>query len=161
MRRPYLFTNQSTMTIEFPPTQTELLETFEELEDWEDRYEYLLDIGRELPKLDPARQTQDHKVHGCMSQVWLIMENNEDPETGDGSINILADSDSMIVRGLIVILLSLYQNKPPVDAIAVDPQAFFATLGLNQHLSPNRRNGLYSMVGRIRELCVKFEAGAC
>lgn len=147
------------MSTEFPPTQTELLETFEELEDWEERYEFLLDIGRELPRLDTQLQTEENKVHGCMSTVWLEIH-SEPNEQGNPSIRILADSDSMIVRGLIVILLSLYDGRTPVDAIAQEPEAFFAKLGLNQHLSPNRRNGLYSMVGRIRELCVKLEAGA-
>ena len=148
------------MSTQFPPSKTELLETFEELEDWEGRYEFLLDIGRELPKLDVALQNKDNKVHGCMSTVWLVI--NAKPATGSNAqtIEILANSDSIIVRGLIVILLTLYNNKTPVEAIAEDPKAFFATLGLNQHLSPNRRNGLYSMIGRIRELCVKLEAGA-
>lgn len=141
------------MATDFPPTIAELVETFEELEDWEERYEYILDIGRELPKLDSGCQTEENRVHGCMSTVWMTIDRPQDTEAS-GGIEIKADSDSMIVRGLIVILLSLYNGKTPTEAIAVDPQALFAQLGLNQHLSPNRRNGLFSMVGRIRELCV-------
>ncbi len=146
----------------FPPSQTELSETFEELEDWEERYEFLLDVGRELPKLDAAAQTEQNRVHGCMSTVWLQIDSvdSKDPEVTGSVIEISADSDSMIVRGLIVILLSLYQHKTAEAALGVDPEAFFGSLGLNQHLSPNRRNGLYSMVGRIRELSVKLAAGA-
>ncbi len=146
------------MTNEFPPSLNELRETFQELEDWEDRYEYLLDIGRELPALDGVLQCDQNKVHGCMSTVWLAVQEHPG-ENGQGpTIEIRADSDSLIVKGLIVLLLALYNHKTPVQAIAEDPQQFFASLGLNQHLSPNRRNGLYSMVGRIRELCVQMAA---
>lgn len=148
------------MTHDFPPPKSEILETFEDLEDWEERYEFLLDLGRELPALESRFQADSYKVHGCMSTVWLAIE----PETSDGNpaqhpIVIYADSDSLIVKGLIVILLSLYQGRTPEESIAVDPGDFFGQLGLNQHLSPNRRNGLYSMVGRIRELCVQLAAG--
>ncbi len=148
------------MSSTFPPEQSELLETFEELGDWEDRYGFLLDLGRELPALSPEHQTEANKVSGCMSTVWLAMEPHLRPEPqADQPITIFADSDSLIVKGLIVILMSLYQGKTPPDAIAIDPAEFFSTLGLNQHLSPNRRNGLYSMIGRIRELCVLLTAG--
>jgi cysteine desulfuration protein SufE len=149
------------MSSTFPPDQAELLETFAELEDWQDRYEFLLDLGRELPPLPAAWQTADHKVHGCMSTVWLAMEPSPGLESRiDEPITIHADSDSLIVKGLIVALLSLYQGKTAKQALETDPAAFFSTLGLDQHLSPNRRNGLYSMVGRIRELCVQLAAGA-
>ena len=148
------------MSTEFPPPRTELLETFEELEDWEERYEFLLDLGRELPRSNATLQTDENKVHGCMSTVWLSVGEHEDAADGETAIEIRADSDSLIVRGLIVLLLSLYNEKSPVDAIAVDPGEFFGKLGLDQHLSPNRRNGLYSMVGRVRELCVRMAARA-
>ena len=146
------------MSTEFPPPQAELFETFDELDDWEDRYEFILDIGRELPAMDSQIKTEANKVHGCMSTVWLALEAVKNEESGEPSINIVADSDSMIVKGLIVLLLSLYNGKTPQQAIAEDPQDFFKRLGLNQHLSPNRRNGLFSMVGRIRELCVALAA---
>ena len=145
------------MTTDFPPSKTELLETFEDLQDWQDRYEYILDIARELPKLGPEHQTEENRVHGCMSTVWLVV-NGKQADDSTQKIELQADSDSMIVRGLVVILLTLYDNKTPAEAIEEDPEAFFGTLGLNQHLSPNRRNGLYSMINRIRELCVKLEA---
>lgn len=148
------------MSSTFPPEQAELLETFEELEDWEERYGFLLDLGRELPALPPEHQIEANKVSGCMSTVWLAMDPRPNSTAqGDQPITIHADSDSLIVKGLIVILLSLYQGKTPPEAIAIDPAEFFSTLGLNQHLSPNRRNGLYSMVARIRELCVQLAAG--
>ena len=147
-----------TMASEFPPPQAELLETFEELDDWEDRYEFILDIGRELPAMDSQIKTEANKVHGCMSTVWLALEGVENDDSDGPTINIVADSDSMIVKGLIVVLLSLYNGKTPQQAINEDPQDFFKRLGLNQHLSPNRRNGLFSMVGRVRELCVELAA---
>lgn len=146
------------MSTEFPPTISELFETFEELEDWEERYEYILDLGRELPKLDAERQIEENKVHGCMSTVWMTVDPGVDNAAGKQTLDIRADSDSLIVKGLIVLLLALYEGKTPKEAIDEDPQAFFGKLGLNQHLSPNRRNGLYSMIGRVRELCVKIES---
>lgn len=146
------------MNHEFPPPITELLETFEELEDWEERYGFLLDLGRELPAIDPELQTEANKVHGCMSTVWLVMNPAPAGPPAASPVVIQADSDSLIVKGLIVVLLSLYQGKTPEEAISADPRQLFSSLGLNQHLSPNRRNGLYSMVGRIRELCVQLAA---
>ena len=101
-------------------------------------------------------KTEANKVHGCMSTVWLALEGVENDKGAGPIINIIADSDSMSVKGLIVLLLSLYNGKTPQQAIAEDPQEFFKRLGLNQHLSPNRRNGLFSMVGRVRELCVEL-----
>jgi cysteine desulfuration protein SufE len=147
------------MSTQFPPSTTELLETFQELEDWEERYEFLLDIGRELPAMDAGLQCDENKVHGCMSTVWLVLRDKPADDPQESTIEIVADSDSLIVKGLIVLLMSLFENKTPRQAIDVDPQKFFGTLGLDQHLSPNRRNGLYSMVGRIRELCVRRAAG--
>jgi len=148
------------MTHEFPPPVSELVETFDELEDWEDRYGFILDLGRELPTLDKSLQQEENKVHGCMSTVWLVVgavpgNNGDEPK-----IEIQADSDSLIVKGLIVLLLSMYNGKTPGQAIQLDPKELFGQLGLNQHLSPNRRNGLYSAVGRIRELCVQLAAQA-
>ncbi len=125
------------MSSTFPPEQSELLETFDELEDWEERYGFLLDLGRELPPLSPEHQIEANKVSGCMSTVWLAMDPvpNSTPQT-DEPITIHADSDSLIVKGLIVILLSLYQGKSPPEAIAVDPAEFFSTLGSEPALKP-------------------------
>ena len=123
------------MSSVFPPSQSELLETFEELEDWEERYEFLLDLGRELPALDAQLQTAENKVHGCMSTVWLAIEPVPLDE-GNTGIHIKADSDSIIVKGLIVLLLSFYDRKTAEASAAEDPKDFLNTLGLNQHLSP-------------------------
>lgn len=145
----------------FPPAPAELLDDFEDLADWEDRYEYILDLGRELPEFDSSLQTAENRVSGCMSTVWLVVDQPAvEGAAAESPIVIRADSDSMIVRGLIAILLALYEGKSPEEAVAVDPAPFLGKLGLNQHLSPNRRNGLYSMVSRIRELCVRLVAAA-
>ncbi|MGI9515422.1 MAG: SufE family protein [Pirellulaceae bacterium] len=146
------------MTHDFPPPVSELVETFDELEDWEERYGFILDLGRELPVLDESLQKEENKVHGCMSTVWLVIDSVPGNNGDDSKIEIVADSDSLIVKGLIVVLLSMYNGKTPAQAIKLDPNELFGELGLNQHLSPNRRNGLYSAVGRIRELCVQLAA---
>ena len=141
------------MTVDFPPTTEELLETFDDLPDWDERYDFLIDLGRELPKLDEKYCLPENKVDGCLSTVWLVTQNE------NGHMQILADSDSIIVKGLIVVLLSLYHDRDPTAVIETDPQEFFKKLGLEQHLSHGRRNGLYSMVERIRQLAVEAIAG--
>ncbi len=144
------------MTREFPPEIESLVADFHEMEDWDERYTVLLDLGRELPRLPAELQTEANRVHGCMSTVWMVI----DTPQGDGEqpVQIRADSDSLIVRGLIVVLLSFYDGKTPAEIIDADPAGLFSQLGLNQHLSPNRRNGLYAMVARIREACIRHLA---
>lgn len=141
------------MSEEFPPELDELLETFADLEEWEERYEYLIELGRELPKIDPKFQTQEYIVHGCMSSVWLDTSMNEQRQ-----IEIIADSDSIIVKGLIVVLLSAFSKKTPKEIVDFDVEQLFHEIGLDQHLSPNRRNGLFAMVKRIRAETVAHEA---
>ncbi|MCH2181035.1 MAG: SufE family protein [Mariniblastus sp.] len=133
----------------FPPTVDELIHEFQEMEDWDERYDYIIDLGRELPALDESLQTEEHIVQGCMSTVWLVTQ--VDPgETRP--MQIQADSDSIIVKGLIVILLAHYDDKPAAEILKSDPGQLFEQLGLNQHLSPQRRNGLFSMVKRLKQL---------
>lgn len=137
------------MSEPFPPSLEELVETFEYLDDWAERYEYIIELGRKLTPLPAEHQTEENKVHGCMSTVWLITDTTDD---NPPVVNINADSDSIIVKGLIVILLSSFSGKSPEEILAFDVDALFTKLGLNQHLSANRRNGLFSMVKRIRGL---------
>ncbi len=146
------------MNKDFPPSLAEIYEEFEDLEDWEERYEFILDLGRELPPLSVDLQTEQNKVHGCMSTVWMVVDPVESNGAAQPQIEIRADSDSMIVKGLIVILLSIFDHKTSAEAVTQDAQQVFARLGLNQHLSPNRRNGLFSMVKRVRELALQIEA---
>ena len=119
---------------------------FELLGDWEQRYRHVIDLGRGLEPLSPAERTEANKVRGCASQVWLITE----PQ-GDGGLKFRGDSDAHIVRGLIAILFAVYSGKPAQHILDVDALALFDRLGLREHLTPQRSNGLKSMVGRIRD----------
>ncbi|HEV7370462.1 SufE family protein [Arenibaculum sp.] len=124
----------------------ELKENFSLFDEWEDRYRYLIDLGRALPPLDEARKTDVYKVEGCMSQVWLVPE----AEAEGGRLSFRADSDSAIVKGLIAVLLVLFSGRTPQEILATDVDGVFRDLGLEAHISPNRRNGFFSMVDTIR-----------
>ena len=141
------------MSTAFPPSIDELTEEFHEMDDWDERYEFLVELGRELPTLDPQFQTSEHKVEGCMSTVWMV---TRPADNGSDAILIHADSDSLIVKGLIVVLLALFSHKNAEQILQTDPEPVFGELGLNQHLSPNRRNGLYSMVKRLKRFTRLF-----
>ena len=126
---------------------------FELLGDWEERYRYVIDLGRELEPLRAEERSDANKVRGCASQVWLVTE----PQ-GDGSLKFRGDSDAHIVRGLIAILLRLYSNRRPGEILGFDAKAAFERLGLTGALSSQRSNGLYSMVQRIRADAAAREA---
>lgn len=132
-----------------PPTVDELLEEFQEMEDWDERFDYLIELGRELPELSAEHQTEANLVKGCMSTVWLVTQS---PESEPEIIHIVADSDSLIVKGLIVVLMSYYSGRSAKAILDQDAKELFTQLGLSSHLSPQRRNGLFSMVKRLREL---------
>ena len=123
----------------------ELSAEFEVLGDWEERYRYVIDLGRDLAPLTDAERSDANKVRGCASQVWLVTE----PQP-DGTILFRGDSDAHIVRGLIAILLRLYSGRRPAEILAFDAPAAFEVLGLKGALSQQRSNGLASMVTRIR-----------
>lgn len=123
----------------------DLSEEFEFLGDWEERYRYVIELGRELAPLTDAERNEANKVRGCASQVWLVTEPQE-----DGSVIFRGDSDAHIVRGLIAVLLRLFSGKRPADILAFDAKGAFEKLGLSGHLSAQRSNGLASMVARIR-----------
>lgn len=128
----------------------EIRSDFELLEDWEDRYRYVIELGRGLEPLRPGDRTDANKVRGCASQVWLVTEvNPESPPTAP-RLRFRGDSDAHIVRGLIAILFALYQNKTPDEILAVDPRGLLSELGLVEHLTPQRSNGFAAMVERIR-----------
>lgn len=125
----------------------ELVENFELFDDWEDRYRYIIDLGKKLPPFPDAAKTDAFKVRGCMSQVWMVpghVPNDED------RFSFAADSDAHIVKGLIHILAILYCGKSASEIKTIDADSAFARLGLDQHLSPSRRNGVVSMVARIK-----------
>jgi len=131
-------------------TLQDLIEGFSLFADWEDRYRYLIDLGRRVPVMDNALKTDENLVRGCTSRVWLVAGWDED------KLTFQADSDAQIVRGLIHILDLAYQGKTPVEIATLDIDKAFQDLGLDRHLSPNRRNGFFAMVERIRGLhCVR------
>ena len=134
---------------DFPPTIEELFETFDDLPEWDERYDFIIDLGRELPSPTDELHQPENLVEGCMSTVWLKL--NPGPESSD-PLEIQADSDSLIVKGLIVILLAFYASKSAAEIIASDVSQYLKRLGLDQHLSPQRRNGLFSMIKRINAL---------
>src|ERR1700754_1733195 len=123
----------------------ELSAEFEVLGDWEERYRYVIDLGKDLAPLSDAERSDANKVRGCASQVWLVTE----PQA-DGTLQFRGDSDAHIVRGLIAILLRLYSGRPPAEILGFDAKAAFEKLGLTGALSSQRSNGLASMVARIR-----------
>ena len=127
----------------------ELAANFDRLPDWRERYKYLVELGERLPPLAETDRVEANKVKGCMSQVWMVVDTSQ-----FDALRLSADSDAAIVRGLIAVLLSLYQGATPAEAIQVDVDSAFQRLGLDQHLSPNRRNGFYSMVLKVKELAV-------
>jgi cysteine desulfuration protein SufE len=119
------------------------------LDEWEDRYRYLIELGRSLPPFPEDKRTDANKVRGCVSQVWLA---SEVKHNGGASpvLELQGDSDAHIVRGLVAVLLELVNRKTPAQILAADAKALFAELGLAQHLTPQRSNGFFSMVERIR-----------
>lgn len=123
----------------------ELRDEFDLLGDWEERYRYVIEMGKDLAPLTDAERNEGHKVRGCASQVWLVTE----PQA-DGTLRFRGDSDAHIVRGLIAILLRLYSGYAPAEILAFDAKAAFEQLGLAGALSTQRSNGLASMVARIR-----------
>jgi cysteine desulfuration protein SufE len=124
---------------------TELKDEFDLLGDWEERYRYVIEMGRDLAPLSDSERTDLHKVRGCASQVWLVTE-----PRADGTLAFRGDSDAHIVRGLIAILFRLYSGRAPDEILAFDAKAAFEELGLSGALSAQRSNGLASMVQRIR-----------
>jgi cysteine desulfuration protein SufE len=130
----------------------EIADTFEFLEDWEDRYRYVIDLGKAMEPLENAFRVPATKVEGCASQVWILPQ--IEGEGPDALFSFRGDSDAMIVRGLVAVLQALYNGLSVAEVIKIDAPAELARLGLDEHLSSQRSNGLRAMVGRIRELAV-------
>ncbi|WP_374627787.1 SufE family protein [Devosia sp.] len=127
-----------------PQAFQDIAENLSFLEDWEDRYRYIIELGQALPPLAEHEKTPANKVHGCVSQVWLVSE-------GDAArLSYRGESDAMIVRGLVAVLVALYSGRPARDIAATDAIAVFDELGLREHLTTQRSNGLVAMVNRIR-----------
>ncbi len=127
------------------PDFEDLVDTFEFLDDWEDRYRHVIDMGKAMDPLEDALRVPATKVDGCASQVWLV------PKIDGDTFTFRGESDAMIVRGLIAVLLALYNNQSVSEVVKIDAIAELGRLGLNDHLSAQRSNGLRAMVDRIRE----------
>ena len=126
----------------------DVLDAFEFLDDWEERYAYIIDLGKQLPGFPDDERVEENYVHGCQSQVWLIHRYDED----SGKLFLLIDSDAMIVRGLAAIILVALNGKTPRELLATDIDELFEQLDLFRHISPTRGNGLRAMVGKIRDI---------
>ncbi len=132
-----------------------IMQNFDVLTDWEDRYRYIIELGRKLPPFDEKYKVDDNLVRGCVSQVWLVTDvRDDDPPV----IEFRADSDAQIVKGLVAILLSLYSGKTAREILTADIRSIFEKLELAKHLSINRANGFASMVKRIHELALATAA---
>ncbi|WP_018698556.1 SufE family protein [Amorphus coralli] len=125
-----------------------IVEAFELIDDWEERYRYVIELGKDLPPFPEDARTEENKVRGCVSQVWL--ETAVSNEADGPHLSFQGDSDAHIVRGLVAILLSLYSGRTATQILATDAEATLGELGLREHLTPQRSNGLSAMVGRIR-----------
>ena len=127
------------------PAFEDIAETFEFLDNWEDRYRHVIELGRAMPPMDAALQVPATKVEGCASQVWIM------PQIEEGRFDFQGDSDALIVRGLIAVLHALYSGLPVEEVPKVDAPAELGRLGLDAHLSAQRSNGLRAMIKRIRD----------
>jgi len=135
----------------------EIAETFDFLDDWEDRYRHVIDLGKAMAPLEEGLRVPATKVDGCASQVWLVPE--LEGEGAETSFRFRGDSDAMIVRGLIAILIALYDGLSVKDVLSVDAPSELGRLGLNDHLSSQRSNGLRAMVQRIRDIALAAQSG--
>jgi cysteine desulfuration protein SufE len=132
-------------------TLDDIRDAFQFFDSWEDKYRFVIDLGKALPQLPPGQRTDGHLVRGCQSQVWL--HTRFDPDRG--TLHLDLDSDAHIVRGLIAIVLAAYNDRTPADILGFDIEGLFDELALLSHLSPSRGNGLRAMVARIREAAQK------
>ena len=126
----------------------DIIADFDLLDEWEDRYRYLIELGRKLEPLSEAAHNEDNKVRGCASQVWV--ETSIDRSGGEPVLTFRGDSDAHIVRGLVCLVLTIYSNRPAREIVETDAMDVFQQLGLTAHLTPQRSNGVRSMVERIK-----------
>ena len=129
--------------------ETEIIEEFEFFgDDWEQKYEHLIDLGKSLPLIDPAFKTDDRIIQGCQSRVWLNAQEN------DGKVIFTADSDAIITKGMVALMVRVLSNQKPEDIVKAD-MAFVDKIGLKEHLSPTRANGLVSMINQMKKEALK------
>ena len=131
--------------------QADVIDEFSLFDDWMDKYEHLIELGKDVPAIDTARKTDDHLIKGCQSKVWLAAD-----EQHDGSVVFTADSDAIITKGIIAILIRVFSNQHP-DAILEANTEFIDKIGLKEHLSPTRANGLVSMIKQLKMYAIAFK----
>jgi len=131
--------------------QEEIIDEFSMFDDWMQRYEYMIDLGKDLPLIDPVLKTDDRLIKGCQSNVWLNAELKED------KVFYTADSDAIITKGIIAVLLRVYSNQRPEDIVNAD-ESFIDEIGLKAHLSPTRANGLVSMIKQLKWYALAFDS---
>ena len=132
--------------------QDEIIEEFVKLEDWMDRYQLLIDMGEEQEGLPDSEKTEQHLIDGCQSRVWIVCD-----RSADGRLNFRAESDALIVKGIVALLVRVYDNQTPADILASEPY-FIEKIGLKEHLSPTRSNGLLAMLKQMRLYALAFQA---
>lgn len=133
------------MTLSLPAT-SDILDDLSFFDDWEERYQYIIDLGKALPPMDASLHTPERLVKGCQSNVWIEVDSR------DGRLQFEVDSDAHIVRGLLALIMAAYQNRTPAEILAFDMEDYFRQLDLERHLSPTRGNGLRAMVNRVRAI---------
>ena len=121
-----------------------LIEDFSFLDSWEDRYKYLIELGNKNPRFTDAQKLEEWKIHGCQSQVWII------PHFDENHLWFEGDSDAIIVRGIIAVVLEIFKDKTAQDILDIDVEKIFDKMGLKEHITPNRRSGMLSMVDKIK-----------
>lgn len=128
-------------------TLEKIVQVFEMLPTWDDKYAFLTEVGEKMEALPAEFQLDAHQVHGCMSKVWVVGERRE-----DGRVHLRADCDTPVVKGLVALLVVIFQNKTPEEIGAIDVDALFHQLGLDENISPNRHVGMYAMVDKIKKI---------
>lgn len=123
----------------------DIIADFEFIDDWEERYRYIIELGKALEPLPEADHTDENKVRGCASQVWLVTQRQ------NGTLHFVGDSDAHIVRGLVAIVIAIFSDKTPAEILATDPEPLFDRLQLREHITPQRSNGVKSMILRIKK----------
>ncbi|MUU79824.1 SufE family protein [Winogradskyella endarachnes] len=136
------------MTIE--EVQNEIIDEFSMFEDWEERYQYMIDLGKDLPLIDEKYKTEDNIIKGCQSKVWVHANMNDD------KVNFTADSDAIITKGIIAILIRVFSDQHPKDIIEANTD-FIDKIGLKEHLSPTRANGLVSMIKQLKMYAIAYQ----
>ncbi|MBJ7553479.1 SufE family protein [Marinomonas spartinae] len=133
------------------PSTEDIVDDLSFFDDWEDKYKYIIDLGKSLPAFDTAWHTSERLVKGCQSNVWIQPGTEQDPQQGE-VLTFAVDSDAIIVRGLLGVVLAAFNRKTPQDILDFNIDEYFAQLDLERHLSPTRGNGLRSIVGRIKSI---------